>query len=636
MQNNSIFSLKKRLLAIFLLVSFVFLVIIFRLGYLQFIKGGWLQEKAVDQWTRSLPLSPIRGNINDKNGVALATNYSTYDIYVRPSMVEDPLVVANALSSTLNIDFDVVYKKVTDRFVSESLIKLQVEKDIALSFKKAEFKGVLLSENSSRYYPYGNLLTQVLGFTTIDNIGQAGLEAYYDRYLTGVKGYILEESDVKGVKVEDTMTNYVPSIPGLSLNLTIDINIQKFLDDALNTLIEEQKPKKASGIIMNPQTGEIVAMSTKPDFDLNDIPRDDVGKLLETVKNINIVDVYEPGSTFKCVTMANSIDEGVAHLSDMFFDPGYRMVDGEKIKCWKLTGHGMQTLSEGLCNSCNSVFVDLALRLGKDKMYEMFKKFGLGAPLGVDFLGESGGIIMNYDTAKTVDVARMGFGQAVAVTPLQLISSICSLVNGGKLMKPYFVESVVDSAGEVVSQSIPTEINKTISENTSNIIQNMMLDVIKQYSGYNAFIPGYDVGGKTGTSQKYADGRLSGEYIASFVGTFPAINPDYVVLIVVDEPGGASYYGSIAATPYAKMVIEKIIEYKKYSPTKPEELINNPLDEKVTMPNVIGLNVYDAENILNECGLQFEIQGSSEMVVNQFPMADVSISKNSVVMIECN
>lgn len=635
MQNNSIFSLTKRLLAIFSLVSFVFVAIIIRLGYLQLVKGQWLQAKAIDQWTRDLPLNAQRGMITDVNGVALATNYSTYDIYVRPSMVKDPSRVALALSMTLGLDYDKVYNKVIDRFVSESLIKLQVDKEIALSLKSEELAGVMLSENSSRYYPYDDALTQVLGFTTIDNVGQAGLEAYYNKYLTGVNGYIVEQSDVKGIKIDNSQSYYVSSIPGMNLGLTIDINIQKFVEKALAVLMEEQLPKKASAIVMNPKNGEIVAMASMPNFDLNNIPRDDVSKLMETVKNVNIVDVYEPGSTFKCVTMANSIDEGVAHLSDTFFDPGYRMVDGEKIKCWKLTGHGHQTLSEGLCNSCNSVFVDLSLRLGKDRMYEMFEKFGVGTPLGVDFLGESGGIVMNYDSAKVVDIARMGFGQAVATTPLQLISAICSIVNGGKLYRPYFVRKITDTNGEVVSETSPYVIRETISESTSEIMKNMMLDVIKQYSGYNAFIAGYEVGGKTGTSQKYADGKLSGEYIASFVGTFPANDPDYVVLIIVDEPGGASYYGSIAATPYAKMIIENIIDYKDYKPTTDEILDQQKLNEKVEMPALIGIDIYSAINMLEKCGLQFEIQGNRKgVVINQFPSSGIKISKNSVVMIE--
>ncbi len=634
MQNNSIISLKRRLLAMFLLVSFLFLLIMIRLGYLQLVKGSWLQARAIDQWTRELPLNALRGDIVDTNGVVLATNYTTYDIYIRPSMVQDANNVAYELSRILGLDYDKVYFKATDMFVSESLVKLQVKKSVVDQIKEKNLVGVVFSENNSRYYPYNDMLTQVLGFTTIDNVGQAGLEAYYDKYLTGVDGYILEESDVKGVKLDNTLTTYVPSIAGMNLQLTIDMNIQRFAEDALKVLMEEQKPKKASAIVMNPNNGAIVAMATMPNFDLNNVPRNNVSELMETVKNINIVDVYEPGSTFKCVTMANSIELGYAKLTDSFYDPGYRIVDNEKIKCWKLTGHGHQTLSEGLCNSCNSVFVDLSLRMGKDNMYEMFDKYGIGEVLGVDFMGESGGIVMDYDSSKTVDLARMGFGQAVAMTPLQLINAICSIVNGGTLYQPYFLKSMTDSNGDKVYENFSQKLGTTISKETSEIMKDMMIDVIEQYSGYYAFIPGYDVGGKTGTSQKYGENGLSGEYIASFVGVFPGKDPDYVVLIVVDEPGGASYYGSIAATPYAKMIIENIIDYKDYVPVRPEEIENYSSRQMVAMPNVVGMDIYKAIDELEGMGLQVEVQGSGNMVTSQFPKSDVEVIFNGIVMIE--
>lgn len=617
-----------------MLVSFVFLLIIARLAYVQFVDGAWLQAKAQDQWLRELPLNAKRGDILDRNGVVLATNYSTYDVYVRPSMVDDAKDVALGLSSILDLDFDKVYIKVSDRLLSECLIKLQVSKEKVLEIKEKNLKGVLFSENNSRYYPYNSLLTQVLGFTTIDNVGQAGLEAYYDKYLTGVNGYVLEESDVKGVKIDNTLATYIPSISGLNLELTIDVNIQKFTENALAKLIEEQMPKKASAIVMNPNNGEIISMATYPNFDLNNIPRDDVSKLMETVKNINIVDVYEPGSTFKCVTMANAIETGVANLSNTFYDPGYRIVDGEKIRCWKLTGHGHQTLSQGLCNSCNSVFVDLALRLGKDGVYQMFEKFGFGETLGIDFLGESAGIIMDYNNSKIVDVARMGFGQAVAVTPIQLISAICSIVNGGNLYKPYFVKSIKDGNGNIISETNSQVLKQTISKNTSEIMKTMMEDVIKQYSGYYAFIPGYRVGGKTGTSQKYDGNKLSGEYVASFVGTFPADNPDYVVLIIVDEPGGASYYGSIAATPYAKMIIEDIIEYKDYKPSG--DLIGDIIktNETVIMPDCVGKDIDSALSLCESIGLQVEIEGENTIVSSQFPVPESEVIKNGIVVLK--
>ena len=634
MQNNSIISLKKRLLAIFVLVSFCFLAIIIRLAYLQLIKGKWLQIKAMDQWMRELPINATRGNIYDSNGVILATNYTTYDVYVRPSMVKDARAVAKVLSDTLGINFDKVYTKVTDMYVSEVLIRLQVSKDKVSKIKETGLKGILFSENSSRYYPYNSMLTQVLGFTTIDNVGQAGIEAYYNKYLTGVNGYALEESDVRGIKIDNTMTTYIPSVSGMDLQLTIDAKIQGFAESALKKLFEEQKPKRASAIVMNPNNGEIVAMATIPNFDLNAVPRDDVGALMETVKNINIVDVYEPGSTFKCVTMANAIDEGVASLSDSFFDPGYRIVDGEKIRCWKLTGHNMQSLSEGLCNSCNSVFVDLALRLGKEKMYQMFERFGFGIKTGIDFYGESAGIIMDSGYSKTVDVARMGFGQAVAATPLQLINAICSIVNGGTLYKPYFVKQIRNRNGDIIYNNAPSKLATTISEETSSIMRTMMEDVIKQYSGYYSYIPGYRVSGKTGTTQKYADGKISGEYIASFVGAFPADSPDYVILIVADEPSGGSYYGSIVATPYAKLIIEDIIKYKNYKPVNPDELESSALEIKVIMPNVIGKNIYDAVDIIEDVGLQVEIEGSGSVVIDQFPYENAEVVKNGIVAIK--
>ena len=526
MLNNSIHSLQKRLLAVFVLVTFIFLVIIVRLFYVQVVKSDWLTAKASEQWYRSLPLKSERGGIFDANGNALAVSYSTYDVYVRAKMVDNPNEVALLLSSNLGLDYESVYKKVINKSVGESTIKLQVDDKTAKKLIELNLNGVVFTKNNKRYYPYGDLLTQVLGFTTIDNVGQSGLELYYDKYLKGIDGYALEESDVHGVKIDNTLSKYIPSIAGMNLELTIDVNIQNYLETALIDLMVEQKPTSCTGIVMNAKTGEIVAMSTKPSYDLNNVPRDNIESLMQMSRNVSIVDVYEPGSTFKVLTMASAIEEGVAHLSDRFYDPGYRLVDGEKIKCWKLTGLGSQTLSEGLANSCNSVFIDLALRLGTDKMYERFGIYNLGQNLGVDFMGEGGGILMNKSSAKTVDVARMGFGQAVAVTPIQLITAFCSTVNGGLLYKPYFVKSITDATGEVIYENQPQVIRRTISEKTSDIMKVMVEDVVKKFSGFYAFIPGYRVGGKTGTTQKYKDGRISGTYIASFVGTFPANDPD--------------------------------------------------------------------------------------------------------------
>ncbi len=631
MLNNSINSLQKRLLAVFVLVTFIFVAIIFRLLYLQVFKSSWLRERAAEQWYRDLPLSASRGKILDANGNALALSRVTYDVYVKPNSVTDDVGVALQLASVLNLNYDNVLQKVHNTKMSEVVIKRQVESETALGLVKKGLDGVVVSENSKRYYPYGDLLTQVIGFTTNDNVGQTGLEAHFEKYLQGLKGFALQESDARGVKIDNTLSTYIPSVSGLDITLTIDAYIQVFLEKALSQLMLEQKPKTATGIVLEADTGRIVAMSTKPSFDLNNVPRDNVATLLECSRNIAITDIYEPGSTFKVLTMATAIEEGVAKLSDHFFDPGYRMVDGEKIKCWRLTGHGSQTLTEGLCNSCNAVFVDLALRLGRERLYDSFENWGLGAKLGVDFMGEAGGLLMNESAAKTVDIARMGFGQAVAVSPIQLISAFASVVNGGNLMRPYFVEKITDGDGNTVVQSSPSVIKRTISEETSAVMREMVEAVVKQYSGFNAFIPGHRVSGKTGTTQKYKDGKIAGTYIASFVGAYPADKPDYVILIVADEPGGDSYYGSVVATPYAKMVIEDIIDYKKYPSSDMEEDLKK-LEKTIPMPSIIGLDVYEATSLLSSLGLQYEIQGEGNMVVGQLPSEGTMLYPNAIVV----
>lgn len=618
----------------FLLVISIFFVLIIRLFVIQIIQSNWLTSKAASQWTRDLPINAKRGNITDVNGANLAESYSSYDVYVRASMVSEPVKVAKLLSQVIGLDYEDTFKKVTNTMVSESLIKLQLDDVSAKKIIDANLSGIMLSENNKRYYPYGDLLTQVLGFTTIDNVGQSGIELYAEKYLKGVKGYALEESDVNGVKIDNTLSTFVPPIDGCNVKLTIDVNIQQIVENALKVLCEEQKPKTATAIVMNPNTGEIVAMSSKPSFDLNNPPRDNVAELLQNVKNLSIVDIYEPGSTFKVLTTATALEEKVTTPNEGFYDPGYRIVDGEKIKCWKLIGHGQQTMTDGLCNSCNSVFVDLALRLGADTMYEYFEKYGFGSPLGVDFLGEASGILMDKESAKRVDLARMGFGQAIAVSPIQLITAICSVLNGGNLLKPYFIKEVTDVNGKMVYHNQPTVLNKTISEGTSAQIREMLEKVVTKSNAINAFIPGYRVSGKTGTSQKYEDGKIVQKYVSSFVGAFPADKPEYVVLVIADEPSAGNYFGSVVATPYAKLIFEGIINYKQFKPTESVEEEEKLLEKNIQMPNLVGLSLTEAVAKLTSLGLQYEIAGEGEFVKNQTPPPNTMVFKNSIVVLD--
>ena len=633
MFNNSIIKLQKRLLAVFVLISLIFIAILTRLAYVQLIKGQWLQAKAADQWTRDLPLKAKRGTIFDTNGNVIAENYTTYDIYIRARQVNNPSQVALTLSQILDVDYETTLKKAQNTAISESVVKLQVESNLAEKVIRANLSGVVLSENNKRYYPYHDLYTQVLGYTTIDNTGQAGLEAYADNYLKGVDGYALEESDVHGVKIDGTLSRYIPSISGMNVTTTLNTVIQMSVEKALEKLCEDHDPKTATAIVMNPKTGEILAMSTKPSFDLNDVPRDDVESLLAMSRNIGIVDVYEPGSTFKVLTTAIALEEGVTTENEVFYDPGYRIVDGEKIKCWKYTGHGSQTMTEGLCNSCNSVFVDLALRLGKETLYDYYEKFGFGSPLGVDFLGEGSGILMDIDSAKKVDYARMGFGQAIAVTPLQLINGICIVLNGGNLMKPYLIKNITDPDGKIIMENTSTVLNRVISEETSDRIKVMFEEVVKKYSGYYAFIEGYRVGGKTGTSQKYENGQIVQKYISSFVGSYPADDPEYVVLVVADEPSSGQYFGSVVATPYAKMIFQDIIAYSNDQPNHLEEDLQTT-QKVIEMPNLIGKSITEAFALLSQLDLQFEVMGDGTMVIGQTPVAGTMVSKRAIVVLE--
>ena len=599
---------------------------------MQIVNAENLLNKAESQWVRDLPLNAKRGTIYDRNGVALAVSYTSYNIYVRAISVKDATKVTKALVDVLDVDYEKTYAKVTNRLVSESLIKLQVEAEKVEKLKSYKLEGIYYSENNKRYYPYSNFLSQVLGYTTIDNIGQSGIELFYNKYLTGIDGYTYKQTSIKGEELLNTLDSYVPSISGNNLYLTIDYNIQKMVESACNEIMLNEKPKSATIIVMDPNTGEILANCSKPSLDLNNLPRDNISVLNAYSKNLSVVDVYEPGSTFKVLTTAMALEEGLTHKDDRFYDPGYRIVDGQKIKCWRLHGHGSQTMTDGLCNSCNSVFVDLALRLGEDKLYSYFEKFGLGSALNIDFPGESGGIVMNKETAQKVDIARMGFGQAIATTPLQLINAICSVVNGGNLLKPYYASKITNSQGVTIKENTPTIINKVISNNTSDTIKFMFEEVIKKANGINAFIPGYRVSGKTGTSQKYEDGKINGKYVSSFVGGFPANNPEYICLVVVDEATSGAYYGSIVATPYAKKVFEGIIEYKQIAPTNLEEdLVLTK--ENIEMPNLVGMSLSKAVTLLSQLNLQYEIDGEGGMVLSQTPPPGTKVRERAIVLL---
>ena len=625
--------MQKRLLVMLLLLISIFILLFTRLFFLQVVDAKFLQSKAESQWTRDLPINAERGTIYDRNGVVLAVSYTTYDIFVRHSNVKDEEGVSKLLSSKLNLDYDTVYKKVTNNKISESLIKMQVESSVAKELKNSGYSGIYYSENTKRYYPFGDFLTQVLGYTTIDNIGQSGLELYYNKFLQGIDGYSAVQSDIKGTELYNTLDSYIPSIAGNNLTLTIDYQIQMLCEEATKKLMENERPTTAQMIVMNPNTGEILANTSKPSFDLNSPPRNDVQTMMANSKNLSIVDVYEPGSTFKVLTTAAALEEKATTLEDRFYDPGYRIVDGQKIKCWKHIGHGSQSMVDGLNNSCNSVFVDLALRLGKDKMYQYFEKFGFGNATNVDFSGESAGIVMDKDFVKTVDLARMGFGQAIAVTPLQQIRAISSVLNGGILYQPYFVSKIESSEGTFKKSFDTVAVRRTVSEDTSAKIRYMLEQVIVKANGIQSFIPGFRISGKTGTTELMNSIGKTGEYIASFVGAFPSDKPEYVILVVVDRPTSGSYYGSIVATPYAKMVFEGIIELKNMQPSETLASDLKKMEKNIAMPDLVGKSLSEAVGIITNLGLQYELDGEGGIVKAQYPAPTTMMYKNGIVVL---
>ena len=630
-QEYDLHSLRKRISAFIVAISLLFFALVVKLFWVQVINSVDMQNLALNQWTRDLPLTAERGKIYDANGATLAISLSSYDLYARGREIKDATRVADYLSKKLSMSYDKIYEKISYKNVSEVLIKLQIDTKTAKDILLQDFSGIFLTESIERYYPYGDLLTQILGFTTIDNIGQAGVEAYFNEILTGKNGKYIVQSDLQGKEIENSLRIFVEGSAGDNIYLTINVGIQLILEKVLNQIYQEQKAKSVSAIIMNAKTGEIVASSSKPSFDLNNLPRDDVQKMMEQVKNKLVVDVYEPGSTFKILTMSAALEENKTNTNDHFYCSGYRVVDGQKIKCWKTIGHGSQDFTTGMVNSCNCVFMDLASRLGTETFYAYLKKFGIGSKTGVEVSGESNGIMMKQSSVKNVDLARIGFGQAIALTPLQLITAVCSAVNGGNLYTPTIIKKTTSSSGTTKTFSEPMAKTQTVSKQTSQIINQMLRKVVNKTGDYT-FVEGYDVGGKTGTAQKYENGAIArGKYISSFIGTYPASDPEYVMLLLVDEPGAGAYYGSVVAAPYAKIIFSEMFDYLGIKPQSESVEIKYEI-----MPNVVGLPLAEATSKLISLGICYEIDGDGGKIIKQLPPVGTKINLNDSVVLITN
>ena len=626
MHKISHITLKRKLPAVLALVVFLFLLLAGRLFYIQIIDGIGLQTLALGQWMRDLPFRAERGDIVDRNGTVLASSQTSYTVYVRPNDLKEHDKVAKAIASATGADFDEVYKKVIKSGVSEVRVATGLTKNEMLAVSAYGFDGVYFAEDATRYYNYGNFATQLLGFTNADGVGQSGIEQYYDVYLKGTDGASYTQTDLIGRELDDNVTSYLAPIKGMTVKLTIDFKLQSFAEKAVNDAVLTYSPKSASCLMMNADTGEILAMASAPTFNLNDIPRNDLSLLLAGAKNLLVTDVYEPGSTFKILTSAIGIETGV--IKDSYYCPGYKVVDGQRIKCWRSIGHGSQDFAHGIMNSCNCVFMDIALSAGTATMYDYFEKFGLMRKTGVDISGEGKGILLAEESVKTVDIARIGFGQAIAVTPLQLATAVASVINGGKLVTPYVLDSIYSEDGKLAYRNTPVVVNTTVSESTSAAMREYLYGVVEEGGGKNAYVEGYRIGGKTGTAQKYKDGAIDrGAYVSSFIG-FTEINGERILcLMIVDEPQGYVYYGSIVAAPYVGQIFRSTFAYYDVAPA----LDADDVPKKVVMPDIYGLSATAACAAMREKGLTYEVAGEGNKVVYQFPAESAEIDENTVV-----
>lgn len=612
---------RSRILIISIVIILLFILIIGRIFFIQVIDYKKLNSLANDLWSRNLPIGADRGLITDRNGVVLAENITTTSLVVVPNQIIDKESTAKKLSEILNTNYDDMLKHLNKKTSIERIHpegrKLSFE--IADKINSLNLDGVYLLKESKRNYPYNNLLSHVLGYVGIDNQGLSGIELAYDEYLKGEDGSIKYYSDGFGKKLEKA-TVYNSPQSGMNVALTIDINIQQAIENELDNVVTKYNPQQSLIVVANPKTGEIYGMSSRPNFNPNEYNKYD----LETInRNLPIFNTYEPGSTFKVISLASSIQEKTINLfEDKYFDSGSINVSGSRIKCWKHGGHGSQTFLQVVENSCNPGFVVMGERLGKERLMDYVKKFGFGEKTGIDLSGEENGILFDVDKMGPVETATTAFGQGVSVTPIQQVMGVSAAVNGGHLYTPYLVSSISNANTlDTVLVNKPKLKRDVISEETSKLVRYALESVVAKGTGRNAYLNGYRVGGKTGTAQKVKDGRyMDGNYILSFIGFMPANDPEVVVYVAVDNPKGVVQYGGTVAAPIAKRVLEASanaldIKKSKSDIEREYELWDIKYYE---VPNVIGMTKKEARAAIG-INYQIEYSGTGEKVIYQSP-----------------
>ncbi len=664
MNNPTPNSVKKRIIMGFLIICLITTGLTFRVGWLQIVNGEEYSKKAIESQTRDVPIPAKRGVIYDRNGKELAVSAVTFSVWARPDKIrnsdkgatseENIDKTANFLSQQLNMDLTEVKGKISQE---RALVKVAkyVEKDIADTIRQEGLSGIEIAEDVKRYYPLGSFAAQVLGSVTDDNNGLAGLELKYNQYLSGVSGRWIKNTDVNGNSLAYGMEKYYKAEDGLNLVLTIDEVIQHYVEKALDTVQQNTQADRVMCIMMDPKTGDVLAMAMTPDYDPNDprVPNDpqeaayveslsDSDKLKywnQMWRNPMVSDTYEPGSTFKLLTTSMALEEQLTTLSENFVCKGTYYVAGTKLRCWRYyRPHGVETLVEAVGNSCNPVFAELASRLGIDKYYEFLELFGIKEKTGIDYPGEGYAILQNKDTAGPVGLATMGYGQGIAVTPIQLVTAVSCFGNDGKLMQPRLVKELTDSDGNVVEEFDTKVVRQVVSKKTSEEMRLIMESVVSEGGGGTAKVPGFRVGGKTGTANKAKNGGYSEETYSSFIGMAPMDDPKVTILLVVDNPKGIKF-GSMTAAPGVKLILEDTLRYLNVQPSYTQEEEAQMSSGKTTVPNVTGKDFDEAIGILGGVSLTYTISPAlseneslgDAAVVDQYPKAGEKISTGGKV-----
>ena len=622
----------KRMKIILLIFSSILLVIVLRVFYVQVVDYKKLSTLASDLWSRNLPIEASRGRILDRNGVVLADNITTTSLVLIPNQIKNKKEVTAKLAEILGVSFDEmkehVYKETSIERVHPEGRRLSYE--VADKIEALNFDGVYLVKESKRYYPYEEMLSHVLGYVGIDNQGLSGIELQYDDYLTGENGAIKYFSDAKGNKLELTDL-YIEPQDGMDLQLTIDINIQKSVERELDNVVDMFNPDMALAVVMNPKTGEILAMSSRPNFDPNSYQNYSQEELS---RNLPIWASYEPGSTQKIVTTAAAVEEGVVDLfKDEFTDTGSVQVDTARIKCWKAGGHGHQTFLQVLQNSCNPGFVKMGQLLGKERLFHYLDLFGFGSKTGIDLNGEGEGIIFPLENVGNIELATTAFGQGISVTPIQQITAISAVINGGDLLKPFVLKNILEpETGNVMEHNSKTKVRKVISEETSEIMRYALETVVALGGGKSAYIDGYRIGGKTGTAQKAVNGAyLANNYIMSFVGIVPSNDPEAVLYIAIDNPKDTALLSSYTTTPIARRILLDIIDALDIEKQEGGVEKDYEWTDKVyyEVADVVGKTPEEAKKLLEHFSIEYS--GSGDVIISQSPEAGTRLEDGSTV-----